>query len=458
MKNPIYLIIFLFFLIPNFVFSQKSDTEIFYDFKNELKIIQDNYNNYKNFKLANENKIKNEFDNYLNLIYDDYNNSQSTGLTNLIPEIKNTFNNFSQNNENNKQLFLSKINNFLEKWKEEKNLNVINKVAKDYDFDVSSQIDNINTIKNEIENEKIDNYERIVQFLEIIIQDKNEILKLKNQIVELENKIKSKIQQNITNSNILKDVLSENNLRKELIFKLISTLVNEHKIITSSDYAEKVKPSPFSSDIFILLNNFMEDYISISKNLSLENDPNILTTCLNAYNDVILKIDSLFLLMETSKVLKKGEKEELITKSQLWKNQIFPIFDNALMSEFTSRNVPILFFKTSNKEWFYKTLIEFINPYLNPSDEVNTDKSKSDEIRQNFENAWNSIKEKWTQALISSKYLDKNNITEIDNKLETWRSITGSSHKSSTIIIIIIVLIGISLAIYILLKFRRKVA
>ena len=250
MKNPIYLIIFLFFLIPNFVFSQKSDTEIFYDFKNELKIIQDNYNNYKNFKLANENKIKNEFDNYLNLIYDDYNNSQSTGLTNLIPEIKNTFNNFSQNNENNKQLFLSKINNFLEKWKEEKNLNVINKVAKDYDFDVSSQIDNINTIKNEIENEKIDNYERIVQFLEIIIQDKNEILKLKNQIVELENKIKSKIQQNITNSNILKDVLSENNLRKELIFKLISTLVNEHKIITSSDYAEKVKPSPFSSDFY----------------------------------------------------------------------------------------------------------------------------------------------------------------------------------------------------------------
>ena len=53
----------------------------------------------------------------------------------------------------------------------------------------------------------------------------------------------------------------------------------------------------------------MEDYISISKNLSLENDPNILTTCLNAYNDVILKIDSLFLLMETSKVLKKGEKK-----------------------------------------------------------------------------------------------------------------------------------------------------
>ncbi|MEJ5268368.1 MAG: hypothetical protein WHW07_11270, partial [Bacteroidales bacterium] len=41
---------------------------------------------------------------------------------------------------------------------------------------------------NEIESEKIDNYERIVQFLEIIIQDKNEILKLKNQIVELENK------------------------------------------------------------------------------------------------------------------------------------------------------------------------------------------------------------------------------------------------------------------------------
>jgi len=456
MSNKIYLVVFFYLLIPYCVLSQKSDAELFYDFKNELKLIQDNYKNYKNFKLSNENKIKNEFDNYLNLIYEDYTNSQSTGLTNLIPEIKNSFNNFSQNNENNKQLFLSKINNFLEKWKEGNNLNIINKVAKDYDFDVSSQIDNINTIKNEIESEKIDNYERIVQFLEIIIQDKNEILKLKNQIVELENKIKSKIQQNITNSNILKDVLSENNLRKELIFKLISTIVNEHKIITSSDYAEKVKPSPFSSDIYILLNNFMEDYINISRNLSIETDPNILTTCLNAYNDVISKLDSLFLLMETSNVLKKGEKEDLITKSQLWKNQIIPVFDNVLMSEFTSRNIPIVFFKTNNPEWFHKTLTEFINPYLNPSDEVNTDKSKSDEIRQKFEEAWNSIKEKWSQALVSSKYLDKNKIIEIDNKLETWQSITGGSYKSSTIIIIIIVLIGISLAIYILLKFKRK--
>jgi len=304
--------------------------------------------------------------------------------------------------------------------------------------------------------ESTGNDDKLKQFLTIIIQDKVQLLKLKNDIAELEKSIKSKIAQGKGDKSINNELISENNKRKELIFRLINTIVNEHKMISSTDYAGEVKPSPFASETYNLLISFMDDYINLSRNIQGDPDPISLNSSLAAYMDVNLKLDSLYESMEDAQMIKKGERDDLLAKSHLWKNQIFPVLDNAVMNEFTSRNIPIVFQRDNKSDWFIKSILDFITPYQNPDDIVNQDKERSGEIREKFTEAWLSVKSKWLPALTSAKYLNERMIADIDEKIITWKSFTGKSFTFSSILIGLLILAGISIAVILFMKFRKK--
>ena len=143
-------------------------------------------------------------------------------------------------------------------------------------------------------------------------------------------------------------------------------------------------------------------------------------------------------------------------KSHLWKNQIFPAMDNAILNEFTSRNIPIIFQKTDLPDWFSKSLLEFLTPYTNPNEQVNQDRAKSNEIRKKFNDSWEAVKTKWLTTLKTSKYLDDRVVGDIDNKLILWKAITGESFTLSSIVIGLLVLIGLAIAIFVFFRFRKK--
>jgi hypothetical protein len=456
-KKLFILSIIILTLGSSHLSAQKSDAELFFDYKNELKSLKDYYKNiFKVQKVNDENKVKLETNSFVDKIYQDYQNSSTENLTNMVPEVKESFSKYSSGREKAKNDYIYKLESFLKKWNDPGLKEKIIKVAKDYDFDINDGIQNISDIKSDIDMESNENYERITKFIELIIQDKVELIKLKKDITGLEEKIKSKIAISGQDKKIRDELLSENSKRKDLIFQLVSTIVNEHKLLSSTDYANDLKPSPFASDIYNLLSGFMDDYINISRNIQSDPDPSTLNSSIAAYMDVNLKLDSLYDSMEQAKMIKKGERDDLLTKSYLWKNQIFPTLDNAVLNEFTSRNVPIVFQKTDQSDWFAKSLTEFLNPYMNPNDEVNKDKTKSNDIRKRFTESWESIKTKWSNTLKTAKYLDDRTIADIDGKLSAWNKITGDSYAISSIIIGLLVLIALSIAVGLFIKYRKK--
>jgi len=437
-------------------FAQKSDSELFFDFKNELKSLKNSYkNNYKTGKLNDENRIKNNINSFVEKIYLDYQNKDSEKLKATLTGVKENINRYSSDRDKEKNDFILKIDQFLKKWNDQSLKAKITKVAKDYDMDIDEGLESASEIKSDLELESSENYQKIAQFLEIIIQDKVELLKLRNEITELENKIKSKATQVGKDKKTIADLLADNSRRKDLIFRLIQTIVNEHKLIESTDYSNSAFPSPYGSDVFNLLNGFMDDYINLSRNLQGDVDPGSLNSSLAAYMDVNMKLDSLYEDMEKAQMIKNGEKEDLLAKSHLWENQIFNVLDNGILSEFTSKNIPIVFQKTDKNDWFSKSLIDFITPYTNPNDPVNQDKEKSKENRIKFEEAWNSIKTKWISPLKTAKYLDDKIIAEVDNKLIQWKDNTGDSINVNYIIIGIIAILIIAV-VAIMRRFKRR--
>jgi hypothetical protein len=455
-------LILIFFILASALFNspvkaQKSDAELFVDFKNELKSLKTAFkNNYKVTKLNDENKIKNIINSFIEKIYQDYQNSSSDNLKNMLPEIKESINKYISDRDKSKNDFNQKSDVFLKKWNEPVLKAKISKVAQDYDMDINEGLQNVSDVKSDLELQTEDNYERISKFLEIIIQDKVELIKLRQNISDLENKIKSKIAESGKDKKALAELLGENSKRKDLIFQLVSTIVNEHKLIESTDYSNSTIPSPYSSEIFNLLNGFMDDYINLSRNIQGDPDPTSLNSSIGAYIDVNLKLDSLYESMEKAQMIKKGERDDLLAKSHLWRNQIFPSLDNAILTEFTSRNIPIIFQKNDQADWFSKSLLEFIAPYTNPNDQVNQDKAKSYETYGKFSDAWEAIKVKWLTTLKTAKYLDDRTITEIDNKMLLWKKTTSDSFTISSIIIGILVVIGIAIALFLFLRFRKR--
>jgi hypothetical protein len=432
MKKIYYSPIFVFFFLANIfpLFAQQSDYEIFLEFKNNLKNVKDAYRNtYLNTRNGIDKNINNDFNNYLNQIYTDYANKNTSGLKDIVPTIDGKFKTFIDKREGLRKEYQDKVGNFLNKWKAPEKKNTVEKVGKDYELNFSEQIGFIEDIQADLQMESTENFERLKQFLTVIINDKVELVSLKDTIDNIKTRVQTLLSQSKKDKASIGNLLSENNRRKELILKLLSMIISEHKLLPSKDLAE-VKPSPFASEMYNSMNGFMDDYINLTASIQNDPDPANLKSALSAQKDVAQKFDSLYESCEKAKILKKGEREELTMKSQAWRSSLFNTLDNSIVKIFTDNGVPIIFHKDNTTDWFIKSITEFITPYTNPNDELNKDSKKSAATLQNFTKTWDDIKTKWNPSLMEAGYINDKAIADIDLKVNSWKTITSSGFFS----------------------------
>jgi ElaB/YqjD/DUF883 family membrane-anchored ribosome-binding protein len=434
--NIIVLLIFSFSGFINATAQQKSDYEIFLEFKNELKSLKDAFRTSYIPQRTNDQKlVKDELDNYITKIYADYSNKNPEGLKELIPVVTERFKSFKDKREEAKKQKLTKVSEFLDKWKAPEKKNIVEKVGKDYDLNFDEQISLIDDIKTDLELENNENYDRLKDFLVVIIEDKGQLIVLKDSLDNISLRVKKMLTESTRDKKMISDLIAENNRRKELILKLVNTIIAEHKLLPSKDISE-IRPSPFASEMFNTLNGFMDDYINLTSTLKGDPDPANMKNAISAQKDFSKKFDSLYESCEKAKMLNKGEKDQLTVKSQQWKNDLYNTLDNAIIKEFSDNGVPIIFHKDNSLTWFAKSISEFITPYTNPGDEVNKDLSKSSKIQNSFTTAWNDIKTKWGAALSEAEYLNEKSQSDIDTKLNSWKDVAGGGILSKPWIII----------------------
>jgi hypothetical protein len=458
MKNKYFFLIpFILFLFSSIqVFSQQSDYEIFVDFKNDLKALKESFNkSYKATKNGYEKNFDNDCKSFIDKIYSDYSNKNTGSLRDLIPSIDEKFNNYSAKSEELKKNFSVKVQDFLKKWKTPVNKTVIDKVGKENDLNYDEQIGSVEDIQTDLDLQTIENIERTKQFLTMIINDKVELISLRDTIDSIDKRTKNLLKENLKDKATIGDLVKENNKRKELILKLVNMIISEHKLIPSKDMVD-IKPSPFASETFNTLNSFMDDYINLSKTMQSDPDPENIKSAVNAHKEIAQKLDSLYDSFEKAKMLNKEEKNGLTEKSQLWKNEINSALDNAIVKVFSDKNVPIIFQKDNSKDWFSKSLLEFVTPYSESGNSVNTDISKSNLNCTNFALAWNEIKTKWYPVLIESKYINDAVRNEIDTKVNSWKDISSGSFIKKNWVLICVIGLAVILLGFILLRLLKR--
>jgi hypothetical protein len=458
MKNNFFLsILLLLFVFTSVkVYSQQSDYEIFVEFKNDLKSLKDSFSkNYKTTKISNDKNFDNDCKTYIDKIYSDYSNKNTGSLRDLIPTIEEKFNNYSTRSEELKKNFSVKVQDFLKKWKTSANKTVIDKVGKEYDLNYDDQISSIEDIQTDIDLQTIENIERIKQFLTMIINDKVELISLRDTIDNIEKRTKTLLKESAKDKATISNLLKDNNKRKDLILKLVNMIISEHRLIPSKDMPD-FKPSPFASETFNTLNSFMDDYINLSRTMQSDPDPENIKNAVNAHKEIAEKLDSLYDSFEKAKMLDKEEKTGLTEKSMLWKNEINSALDNAIVKVFSEKGVPIIFQKDNSKDWFSKSLVEFVTPFSESNNSVNNDLNKSNLNYLNFTKAWEEIKTKWYPVLIESKYINDAVKNEIDTKAGKWKDISSGNFLQKNWLLICIIALAVIILGFILVRLLKR--